>query len=83
MKLCLVMGTRPNFMKIAALLEPLKKSNFEFIVVHTGQHYDDNMSKSILSDLSFNKINYHIKLNSNGSIIQFANIMTEFENICK
>jgi UDP-N-acetylglucosamine 2-epimerase (non-hydrolysing) len=82
MKICLVMGTRPNFMKIAALLGPIKNSSIESIVVHTGQHYDDNMSKSILSDLSFNKINYHIKLSSNGSINQFANIMTEFENIC-
>jgi UDP-N-acetylglucosamine 2-epimerase (non-hydrolysing) len=83
MKICLVMGTRPNFMKISALIEPLEEYKMNYFIVHTGQHFDENMSKNVLSDLSINDIDYHIKPNFDGQITQFSNIMIEFDKICK
>ena len=83
MKICLVMGTRPNFMKISALIEPLEKYKMDYFIVHTGQHFDENMSDKVLSDLSINDIDYHIKPNFDGHITQFSNIMIEFDKICK
>lgn len=52
MKIACVVGARPNFVKIAPLWRELKKiSTFEPILVHTGQHYDDNLSKKLFQDL--------------------------------
>jgi len=53
MKIILVAGARPNFMKIAPLVRAMKRRNskFKIILVHTGQHYDDRMSKIFFKDL--------------------------------
>lgn len=60
-KAMLVIGCRPNFMKAAPLLEELKKDGtFETILVHTGQHYDDNMSTVFFKDLDMPRANYYL-----------------------
>ena len=52
-KVILVAGARPNFMKIAPLWRELKKYPAEFqpLILHTGQHYDANMSDVFFRDL--------------------------------
>lgn len=50
-----VVGTRPNFMKIAPLIEEFKKHKINHILVHTGQHYDKEMSKLFFDDLRLPK----------------------------
>ncbi|NOY78723.1 MAG: UDP-N-acetyl glucosamine 2-epimerase, partial [Calditrichaeota bacterium] len=47
MKIFLVAGARPNFMKIAPIYAEMKKhpESFDPVIVHTGQHYDEKMSK--------------------------------------
>ena len=82
MKICLVMGTRPNFMKIASLIDPLSRTDINFFIVHTGQHYDKNMSSDIIKSLFPVEIDYLIKSNIEGEINQFSHIMVEFEKIC-
>ena len=61
MKMILVAGARPNFMKIAPLVRAIESHNslaaspgtsIEYFLVHTGQHYDHNMSDSFFDDLS-------------------------------
>ena len=47
----LVVGARPNFMKIAPIHAELAKRDIEQILLHTGQHYDENMSKVFFDDL--------------------------------
>ena len=51
--ICIV-GARPNFMKIAPIMAALKKSDFSkpVILLHTGQHYDDRMSKTFFEALN-------------------------------
>ena len=53
MKIVHVVGARPNFMKVAPIMREMAKHHDEFdqMLVHTGQHYDDNMSKAFLRDL--------------------------------
>ena len=53
-KIALVVGARPNFMKIAPVLRELKSfpDHFEPLLVHTGQHYDNNMSNIFFEELS-------------------------------
>ena len=54
MKLLLIAGARPNFMKIAPIVRELDKRNnpdLEYKIVHTGQHYDFEMSQAFFDDL--------------------------------
>ncbi|MBI2658444.1 UDP-N-acetylglucosamine 2-epimerase (non-hydrolyzing) [Candidatus Woesearchaeota archaeon] len=55
MKIVSIAGTRPNFMKIAPLANEFKKHKIEHILVHTGQHYDREMSKLFFDDLKIPK----------------------------
>jgi len=52
MKLCLVVGARPNLMKVAPIIREVKKYlDIEYVLVHTGQHYSSNMSDVFFNDL--------------------------------
>ena len=48
MTLITVVGTRPNFMKMAPIIESLANAHIKNFIVHTGQHYDEKMSKVFL-----------------------------------
>jgi UDP-N-acetylglucosamine 2-epimerase (non-hydrolysing) len=55
MKILSIVGTRPNFMKIAPLVKEFKKKGVDHVLVHTGQHYDKEMSKLFFDDLGIPK----------------------------
>ena len=56
LKLICVCGARPNFMKIAPLMEAFAKSGkIQTLLVHTGQHYDERMSKLFFHDLGIDR----------------------------
>ncbi len=78
----LVVGARPNFMKIAPLYEELKKRNVAQILLHTGQHYDENMSQVFFDDLGMPKPDVYLGVGSGSHARQTANVMVEFEDIC-
>ncbi len=54
LKVINVVGARPNFMKMAPIIEAMNRSpeQFRHLLVHTGQHYDEKMSRSFFSDLA-------------------------------
>lgn len=84
MKVVLVAGARPNFMKIAPIFNELKKYKhyFDTILVHTGQHYDYNMSGSFFRDLELSKPDIFLGIGSGTQAVQTAKIMVEFERVC-
>ena len=51
MKIVSIVGARPNFIKLAPIHSALKEIS-EHIIIHTGQHYDYNLSKIFFSDLN-------------------------------
>lgn len=82
-KVILVAGARPNFMKIAPLHEELEKApGFEPCIVHTGQHYDDNMSTIFFDELGIPKPKYNLGVGSLSHARQTAKIMERFEDVC-
>lgn len=82
-KIISAVGARPNFIKIAPLmLEFLEYPEFEHKLVHTGQHYDVNMSDYFLEDLEIPAPDYSLGIGSATHAVQTANIMMAFENIC-
>ncbi len=83
MKILLTAGARPNFMKLAPIIRELKKHpEIDFQIVHTGQHYDDNMNDVFFRDLDIPKPNYNLGVGSGSHATQTAKIMLEFEKIC-
>lgn len=81
-KILFVAGTRPNFVKIAPLLEECKKNqNIETILVHTGQHYNDEMSKVFFKELKIAKPDYSFEITGNSHIQQISEIMLKLETV--
>lgn len=84
MKIILVAGARPNFMKIAPIIRALNNNNKnpEHLLVHTGQHYDFNMSETFFEDLEIPKPDYFLNAGGGSHSEQTAKIMVGFEKIC-
>lgn len=81
-KVLLVVGARPNFMKVAPLLRAFEaKGNFETLLVHTGQHYDENMSKLFFDELVIPRPDINLEVGSGSHAIQTAEIMKRFEPV--
>jgi len=81
MKIVSIVGTRPNFIKIAALINELKKHDIEHILVHTGQHYDKELSKLFFDDLSLPKPDINLGVGSGSYGEQIGNVMMKFEKV--
>jgi UDP-N-acetylglucosamine 2-epimerase (non-hydrolysing) len=77
-----VVGARPNFMKMAPLVRCLEERKIPRILVHTGQHYDDNMSKVFFEDLRMPKPDIHMGVGSGSHSEQTAKVMVGFEQVC-
>lgn len=81
-KIILVVGARPNFMKAAPLYHIIKKQNkINVILLHTGQHYDYEMSQIFFEDLDLPKPDYFLNVQSGSHAEQTAKIMVEFEKV--
>jgi len=83
MKVFLIAGARPNFMKIAPIYREAKKRNIDCKIVHTGQHYDYEMSQAFFDDLELPEPNYFLEAGSGSHAVQTARIMTAFEKVCE
>ena len=78
----LIVAARPNFMKIAPLYHKLKQLNlFDIVFVHTGQHYDINMSASFLKDLSLPKPDINLGIGSGTHAEQTGYVMVSYEKV--
>jgi len=83
MKVLLIAGARPNFMKIAPVYRESKKiGKMECKIIHTGQHYDYEMSQSFFDDLALPVPDYFLGAGSGSHAVQTAKIMTAFEEVC-
>ena len=77
-----VVGARPNFMKMAPLYSELKKRNLNTLLLHTGQHYDQNMSNIFFEELKMPKPDIYLGVGSETHARQTAKIMIDFERVC-
>ena len=96
MKIMIIVGARPNFMKAAPLVAAIREHNrriatllhasepatsIQAILVHTGQHYDEAMSGSFFADLELPKPDVHLGVGSGSHAVQTAEIMRLFEEV--
>lgn len=87
MKIISVVGARPNFMKIAPFIHALNQYNssaktpLAHILVHTGQHYDDRMSKTFFESLDIPEADINLEIGSGSHAEQVAYTMIAFEKV--
>ena len=82
--LYLVAGARPNFMKLAPLVRALDERSdvLAYRIVHTGQHYDREMSDVFFDELGIPKPDYHLGAGGGSHAQQTAKVMVAFEELC-
>lgn len=78
-----VVGARPNFMKVAPIVEAMKRRVDQFapLLVHTGQHYDVNMSDTFFKDLDLPQPDVYLEVGSASHAAQTAAVMERFEPV--
>jgi len=84
MKVLLIAGARPNFMKIAPIFrEAIKYNQVKCQIVHIGQNYDYEMSEAFFEDLELPKPDFFLSAGSGTHAVQTAKIMVNFEELCQ
>ena len=89
MRIISVVGARPNFMKIAPFIKAIKAhnvlndNNIEHILVHTGQHYDDRMSRAFFEQLEIPEADINLGVGSGSHAEQVGHTMIEFEKVLR
>ncbi|HPG32759.1 MAG: UDP-N-acetylglucosamine 2-epimerase (non-hydrolyzing) [Alphaproteobacteria bacterium] len=79
----LIAAARPNFMKIAPLYHALADQDWcKVSIIHTGQHYDANMSDDIFADLMLPEPHFHLGVGGGTHAEQVGKVMMAYENIC-
>jgi UDP-N-acetylglucosamine 2-epimerase (non-hydrolysing) len=99
MKIVIVVGARPNFMKAAPIIAAIRRHNqditrvhaeptapdsdqlVDYLLVHTGQHYDAAMSDAFFSDLNLPAPDIHLGVGSAPAAVQTAEIIKQFEDV--
>lgn len=86
-KLLIVAGARPNFMKVAPLIRLIEANRqagdlrFEYRLVHTGQHYDAKMSDVFFQELGIPAPHHNLEVGSGSHAVQTAQVMLKFEPV--
>ena len=85
-KIDLIVGARPNFMKIAPIIHAIHKAKIpkqliEYRLIHTGQHYDANMSETFFQELEIPKPHFNLNIGSGTQAEQTAGIMIGYEKL--
>ena len=83
MRIDLVAGARPNVMKVAPLFHALKRAGgFHVRLVHTGQHYDHNLSDAFFNDFNLPRPDMFLDVRSGTHAAQTARVMEAYERLC-
>ena len=81
MKIAIVLGTRPEIIKMASVMDEIEKRGHELLLIHTGQHYDKEMSENFFIDLKLPTPNYNIHVGSGSHGKQTGKMMEGIEEV--
>lgn len=81
MRVVVVAGARPNFIKVAPIVAELRSKDHETYLVHTGQHYDARMSQAFFDELDLPRPSHYLRVGSGSHAQQTARAMAAFEPV--
>lgn len=81
MRIACVLGTRPEIIKFASIIKEIKKGRDKLLLIHTGQHYDYEMSDTFIRTLNLPKPDYNLDVGSASRSIQIAKTMERLEKV--
>ena len=81
MKPAIVFGTRPEIIKLAPVIRALEARGISTLLIHTGQHYDYEMSRVFLEELELDGIDYHLEVGSGTQAEQTGTAMIKIEGV--
>ncbi len=81
MKIAVIIGTRPEIIKMAPVIDEIEKRDLDYILIHTGQHYDHEMSDQFFIDLELRKPDFNIGVGSGSHGNQTATMMKGIEEV--
>ena len=81
MNLSIILGTRPEIIKMSPLIRECEKRNLDYFILHTGQHYSFEMDKAFFDDLELPKPAYNLEIGSGSHAEQTGKIMVGIEKV--
>jgi UDP-GlcNAc3NAcA epimerase len=81
LKATTILGARPQFIKAATVSRELKKANVKEIIIHTGQHFDENMSDVFFKEMEIPAPDYHLDVNNLGHGAMTGRMLEKIEEI--
>ena len=76
----LVVGARPNFIKVAPLVRQLESDDFKVKLIHTGQHWDEKLSNEIFEDLKLREPDIHLETPKDSMNMQLGYMIQKFDD---
>jgi len=83
LKIALILGTRPEIIKLASVIKILEKNSSDYFILHTGQHYSDNMDKIFFTDLNLPEPRYNLGIGSGSHAEETGRMLIGIESILK
>lgn len=81
MKICIILGTRPEIIKLSSIIRECQKKHLDFFILHTNQHYSENLDKIFFDELELPKPKYNINVGSGTHAEQTGKILFNVEKI--
>ena len=83
MRAAIVLGTRPEIIKMSPIIRELERRRFDYFVLHTGQHYSSNMDQIFFDELKLPRPHYNLETGSGSHAKETARILVGVENILR
>lgn len=81
MKISIIVGTRPEIIKMSSIIKVADKKKFDYDIIHTEQHYNYELNKIFFEELKLPNPNYYLNVGSGTQAQQTANAMTKIEEV--
>ena len=81
MKVCIILGTRPEIIKMSPIIRQCIKLNLDYFILHTGQHYSYELDQSFFKDLNLPEPRYNLNIGSGSHAVQTAGLLVGIEEV--